>query len=93
MSAIKNLYYGNIEPCDLFVKKDSKYQQLSNKLVELEDAFLETLNDSEKVLYEQIWDHRGKQECIIEEDLFSEGFRLGAKLMLEILTEPDRQFE
>lgn len=25
-------------------------------------------------------------------NLFSEGFRLGARLMLEILTKPDRQF-
>ena len=93
MSAIKNLYYGNIEPCDLYVKKGSEYELLSKKLVELEDTFFETLNDSEKALYEQIWDHRGKQESIVEEDLFSSGFRLGARLMLEILTNPDRQFE
>ncbi len=92
MSIIKDLYFGNIAPCDLFVKKGSEYQQISNQLVELEDAFLEKLNDSEKSLYEQIWDCRGQQECILEEDLFSEGFRLGARLMLEILREPDRQF-
>lgn len=93
MSVIESLYYGNIQPCDLFVKEDSEYQQISNKLVELEDSFLETLTEKERALYEQIWDHRVKQECIIEEDLFCEGFRLGAKLMLEILTEPNRQFE
>ncbi|MBP3390065.1 MAG: hypothetical protein J6L58_00045 [Clostridia bacterium] len=92
MSIISDLYFGNIVPCDLFAKTDSEYQQLSNETTKLEDSFLETLNDNEKSLYEQIWEFRGQQEGIIAEDLFSEGFRLGARLMLEILTKPDRQF-
>lgn len=92
MSIIYDLYFGNIAPCNLFAKKDSEYQQLSNETTKLEDSFLKTLNDNEKSLYGQIWECRGQQEGIIAEDLFPEGFRLGARLMLEILTKPDRQF-
>ncbi|MBQ5910991.1 MAG: hypothetical protein IIW94_03155 [Clostridia bacterium] len=92
MSAIKDLYFGNIEPCNLFVKKDSEYQQLANEIIELEDLFSEGFNDNTKKLYEKILEKRCRQESILEEDLFSEGFRLGANLMLEILTKSDRQF-
>ena len=41
-------------------------------------------------MYENILQSRFEQEGISERETFIEGFRLGAQIMLEILTDPDK---
>ncbi len=91
MSILKDLYYGNINPSERYIKRGSEYQKLSRLLSENEDKLLASLDEDGKRLYESILEGRYQQEDIAETETFVEGFRLGAQIMLEILTEPEKQ--
>ena len=91
MSILEELYNGNICPADKYMKRGSEYYEISRFLANKEDVFLENLTQEQKALYEEILDKRTDQENIYTKEIFVEGFRLGAQIMLEILTEQDRQ--
>ena len=93
MSMLEEIYYGNIVPSEKFVKNGSEHHMLTLKLLELEDKLYRTLNGEEKTVYEQIIEIRCKQEDIVGMELFIDGFEMGSKIMLEILTKRDSQFE
>lgn len=93
MSMLEEIYYGNIAPSEKFVKNGSEHHKLTLKLLELEDKLYRTLNGEEKTVYEQIIEIRCKQEDIVGMELFIDGFEMGSKIMLEILTKRDSQFE
>ena len=93
MSMLEEIYYGNVVPSEKFVKKGSEHHKLTLKLVELEDELYKMLNREEKTVYEQITEMRCKQEDIVGMELFIDGFEMGSRIMLEILTKRDSQFE
>ena len=85
MSRLKELYYGNICPVEKPIEKGSEYYNFSGKAVEEEEKLLKSLNSEEKELYENIMQYRSRRDCILEEEIFADGFRLGAQIVLEIL--------
>lgn len=92
MSILEELYNGNISPIERFIKDGSEYSKLFNSVNENEDRLFEHLSREQKALYESIAESKGMLEGISEKEIFIDGFRLGARIMLEILTESDRQF-
>ncbi len=93
MSTLEKLYYGNVNPCERFIKKESEYHKLTMQLLDKEENLLKTVSSAEKALYEQIIEIKGEQENFSEKEMFIDGFRLGAQIMLEILTQPESQFD
>ena len=91
MSILEHLYYGNICPNDRVVEKESEYKRLSDDIHRREEELMKGLHDQEKELYNEIVCMRGSQENIAQREIFVDGFRLGANMMLEILTQTDRQ--
>lgn len=91
MSKLKELYYGNVCPVEKNIEKGSEYYEFSKKTAVTEEKLLKSLNDEEKKLYEVVLECRSKQECILEEEIFVDGFRLGAQIMLEIFISPKKQ--
>ncbi len=91
MAILEELYYGNIAPCERFAKKSSDYYAISQKLGEMEEKLLSGIDADIRKLYEQIVDKINEQYCIAEKETFIDGFRLGAQIMLETLTEPNKQ--
>lgn len=73
------------------IEKGSEYYEFSKKVAEAEEKLLKRLNEEESEFYENILQYRSRQECILEEELFVDGFRLGAQIMLEILIPPQKQ--
>ncbi len=91
MTILENLYNGNIDVVERSIKKGSEYDRLTKLASELEDKLMESISGQEKELFEKILELIYGQEEILLTDTFVEGFRLGAQIMLEILTEPKRQ--
>ena len=91
MSKLKELYYGNICPIEKTIEKGSEYYEFSKKAVDEEEKLLKNLNNEEKEIYENILQYRSRQSCILEEEIFADGFRLGAQIILEILMPPKKQ--
>ncbi len=85
MTILKDLYYGNINPWERQIQNGSEYQVLQQKLSIYLEKLEPMLSNEEKQLLEQIGDIASRIGSIYETDCFEEGFRLGAKIMLEIL--------
>ena len=93
MAMLKKLYNGKINVVEKAIKKGSEYDKLSILSPDVEDKLVETISKQEKQLYEKVLELRFKQEDILLEEVFIEGFRIGAQIMLEVLSEPKSQFE
>lgn len=92
MSILEELYHGNINPSEKFIKKSGEYGSLLEELTARMDEFIPALNEKEKQLYEKIEDIITELGYISEKDCFVEGFRLGAQIVWEILHSENRNF-
>jgi len=83
---IDELFYGNITPSERTFTPDSVYAQALEQLTEAEDALREALDKEDREALEQLVDAQQTMDAIATREYFADGFRLGAKLMLDILT-------
>ena len=86
MSIIEDLWYGNISPCERDIKRSSNYADALERIVQLETALHARLNDEEKELLERFVDCSNEMCCISEREMFVQGFILGAKLIIEVMS-------
>ncbi len=87
MHVFHDLWYGNISPHERTISPNSEYKRLLNSLVTLGDQIREAASPEQKALmdkYENIYSTIISQN---EEDAFTIGFRLGVKMMLDVLAE------
>lgn len=84
---LEELFYGNIRPNERDIKRDSDYRKLNSLIKENENKLFEKFGQKEKLLYESILEAIYEQEGFFEKEQFVYGFRLGAQIMLEILTQ------
>lgn len=88
---LRELYNGNISPQSKPIPKDSKYRELQNDLGELADSLAQQLNDEDKQALDEIMTTWSNISTVNGEDCFIEGFRFGARMILEIF-EKDGEF-
>lgn len=86
MSIIEDLWYGNISPCERDIKRSSKYADALERIVQLEADLHARLNDEEKEILEKFVNCTNEMCCISERDMFVQGFMLGAKLIIEVMS-------
>ena len=84
---INELYYGNVRPVEQMGGLTTETAAIMKRVHENEDRLEARLNDQEKELLRTIQNGRLDATSIIEEKRFREAFILGARLMVEILTE------
>ena len=85
MSVLSDLWYGNIEPQDRKIPRDKEYKQLLNKICKYEEQFRGIFSPEQQKDFEDYENATISVTAISEEASFVEGFRLGAKIMLEVL--------
>ena len=86
MNVIEELYYGNVRPTDEPQSDDVK--KALSEVVKIEEALGESLTDKgQKEKISELSERYNKLISLIERDGFLQGFRLGAKLMAELMPE------
>lgn len=87
MSLLDEFWYGNIEPAeyDTAVCKESK--DALQLIVRNEDMLLATMTDEQKDLFTRYTDAVREYQSMAERMLFQSSFKLGARMMLEIMEE------
>ena len=88
---LTELFYGNISPIGKTFEKDSKYAAFSAIAAENENllsAFLK--GDEEDHLFSQLMNVQSEILEFTERERFLEGFRLGAKIILDTFVLPGR---
>lgn len=83
MNIIEELYYGNVDPTEKSVDKNSDYYKFVKAVSEIEDKLNETLNDGEKQLFSKLMNAQNEVLCITDKERFIEGWKLGARFILD----------
>ena len=85
MSTIQDLYYGRISPYEMSISATPEYQKLKALADNNEDMLRKTLSDEQKELLEKLTECITDISSISERDMFIAGFRLGVKLMSDVM--------
>ncbi len=92
MYVLKDLYWGNISPTERLIRPGSDYKKASIQICEQINLFLENLTPEGKEQMEAIDTLRNDMATMAEEDAFIYGFRLGARMMLDVVGDYKGQF-
>jgi len=85
MYVLKELWRGNISPTERSVRPGSEYKRVSVESCERIEHFLATLTPEGRKQWEAICDLQSDMALMGEEDAFIYGFRMGARMMMEIV--------
>ena len=85
MKIIEDLYYGRIAPYEMNISATTEYQKLKALADRNEDLLRESLSDKQKELLDKLIETVTDISSISERDMFINGFRLGVKLMIDIM--------
>ena len=85
MNTIQDLYYGRISPYEMSISATPEYQKLKALAEKNEDLLREALSDEQKELLEKLAESITDISSISERDMFIAGFRLGMKLMIDVM--------
>ena len=85
MKIIEDLYYGRISPYEMSISATPEYQKLKALADRNEDLLRESLSDKQKELLDKLIETVTDISSISEWDMFINGFRLGVKLMIDIM--------
>lgn len=86
MTMIENLYYGKISPAERDIVKGSAEDELISLLCRNNDKLSETLTEAQKETFEKFKECHCELSELYERDAFTQGFTLGARLNIEILS-------
>ena len=87
MQVLEDLYLGDIRPSDRSFKRNSQYAKALDDVVKAGDALTEGLTDKQKELFEDYMTAQREVNVLTDCETFCMAFKLGAKIMLDVLTE------
>lgn len=84
---LEELWYGNIEPSEYDTSSCKEYKELLKLIARNEETLLSTMSDEQKKLFYRYTDcvreFQANTDCL----LFQSSFSLGARIMLEVMSE------
>ena len=87
MSILEELWYGNIEPAEYDASPSKEYKELLHLISRNEEKLQATMTDEQKELFEKYTDCVRENQVITDCLIFQTGFKLGARMMLEVMEE------
>ena len=92
MYVLRDLWRGEISPTDRRVRQGSEYQQRAAEARRQIAEFAAMLSPEAKERMEEINDQKHSMAMLAEEDVFIYGFRLGARIILDVIGDYEGQF-
>jgi hypothetical protein len=83
---LEELHAGQISPDELTVPKDPQYRRLNQKITDEMKAWREKLPETDYQQLEALLDLRSQTDAMEATASFAHGFKLGALIMIEVLT-------
>ena len=87
MSLLEDLRFDNLEVQDVEIKKGSEQEKVLAESVECEETLRETLNEKQKEQFALCGERRNELLMVFEKEAFIRGFRLGARMAAEVLSD------
>lgn len=87
MQVLEDLYMGDIHPSERSFEKGSQYSRALNEVVKAGDTLLGTLTEKQKEQFEAYMTAQREVNALTDCETFVYAFRLGAKIMIDVLTD------
>ena len=87
MNILEEFWYGNVEPAEYDACPSKEYKEMLQLISRNEEKLLATMTDAQKDLFSRYQDCVREFQAMAECLLFQNSFRLGARMMLEIMEE------
>lgn len=87
MYILEKLWKGEIRPGERCFRDGGRYAELMHKSAKLEDAFYDELSTVGKKFYKEHYEMQMQMLDISEQDAFVQGVLLGARFMLDVISE------
>lgn len=87
MRILEEFWYGNIEPTEYDTSSCKEYHEALKLITRNEDKLLATMTDEQKELFSRYTDSVREFQTMAECLLFQNSFKLGARIMLEVMEE------
>ena len=87
MLVLEDLYVGNIHPGERSFKNSSQFSEALNEAMKTGDALTDTFTEKQKELFEDYMTAQREVNVLTDCETFIYAFRLGAKIMIDVLTD------
>ncbi len=87
MRILEELWYGNIEPTEYGASRSKEYRELRRLVDRNETDLSATMTDEQKKLFARYLESVMEYQSLSELMLFQNSFKLGARLMVEVMEE------
>ena len=87
MRILEELWYGNVEPTEFATLPSQEYRELRRLVDRNETELRATMTDAQKELFTRYLESVMEYQTLSELMLFQNSFKLGARLMVEVLEE------
>ena len=87
MLILEDLYLGDVRPSERSFKRNSQYAKALDELVKAGDALTDTLTEKQREMFEEYMTAQREVNILTDCETFCYGFKVGAKIMLDVLTE------
>ena len=87
MQILEELYLGDVRPSERNGKRNAQYRKALDDAIKADDAFRPTLTEEQKKLFEVLLDAQRELSILTDAEIFIYSFRLGAKIMMDVLVD------
>lgn len=87
MKLLEEFWYGNIEPTEYDSDASKEYKEALRLISQNEEKLLASMTDEQKELFLRYTDAVREYQTMVECLLFQNSFKLGARMMLEVMEE------
>ena len=87
MQVLEDLYLGDVRPSDRSFMRNSQYAKALDEVVRAGDALADGLTEEQKELFEDYMTAQREVNVLTDCETFCLAFKLGAKIMLDVLTD------
>lgn len=87
MRLLEELWYGNIEPAEYNTNACPEYKEALRLIAKNEEKLQATMTDEQKEIFSRYIDAVQDCQTIAECLLFQNSFKLGARMMAEVMVE------
>lgn len=87
MRILEEFWYRNIDPTDYGTSSCTEYKKLLELICRNEEKLQATMTDEQKELFSRYTDAVHEHQMITDCLIFQNGFKLGARMMLEDMEE------
>ncbi len=87
MRILEEFWYGNIEPSEYDASPGKEYHEALRLVTRNEEKLQAAMTDVQKELFARYVESQREFNAMVECLLFQNSFRLGARMMLEVMAE------